>query len=337
MTPLRIGFGVPRGLGDPSTLGEPDHRQMVRYAQRAETLGFDSVWVPDHFFFGRPPGALIPYPEAWTLMTAIGASTERVQIGSMVLAASFRHPALLAKMAGALQQLTQGRVLLGVGAGNQVAEHTDFGFGFDGRVGRFAEYLEILHALLANETVTFRGRHYQLVQASLHMYHPPVPIWVAASGRRMLDLTVRYALGWNGGGATTPDGEPFRSRLAGLRAACQLAGRDVTEIEISYAPNVLVVPDAAAAREAFDMLAARQPGLPAEEVRTRFVIGTPDEVAARLQQIVGWGATHLICSLGAEMFTLWSDSTLELFAREVLPRLRDGQVAVPRQGAWCWP
>jgi alkanesulfonate monooxygenase SsuD/methylene tetrahydromethanopterin reductase-like flavin-dependent oxidoreductase (luciferase family) len=123
---------------------------MVRYAQRAEALGFDSVWVPDHFFFQGPPGVLTPYPEAWTLMTAIGVTTERVQIGSMVLAAAFRHPALLAEMAGALQELSGGRVLLGVGAGNQVAEHTAFGLRFDHRVERFAEYLEILHGLLHN-------------------------------------------------------------------------------------------------------------------------------------------------------------------------------------------
>jgi alkanesulfonate monooxygenase SsuD/methylene tetrahydromethanopterin reductase-like flavin-dependent oxidoreductase (luciferase family) len=214
-----------------------------------------------------------------------------------------------------------------VGAGNQVAEHTEFGFGFDGRVGRFTEYLQILHGLLANKSVTVRGRHYQLVDASLRMHHPPVPIWVAASGRRMLDLAARYAMGWNGGGATTPDGEPFRSRLAGLRAACQSAGRDPTEIEISYAPNVLVYPDAATAREAVEMASARLPGLPADEVRTRFVIGTPDEVAAHLQRIAGWGATHLICSLGAEMFTLWSDAMLDLFAREVVARLRGSEVS----------
>src|SRR5438876_8012170 len=85
--PLKIGFGVPRGLGDPSKLGRPEHKVGLRYAQRAEELGFDSVWVPDHYFFERPPGTLTPYPEAWTLMTAIGATTSRVQIGSMVMAA----------------------------------------------------------------------------------------------------------------------------------------------------------------------------------------------------------------------------------------------------------
>src|SRR5205823_10316833 len=174
---------------------------MLEQAQRAERLGFDSVWVPDHIYFQTLPGVLEPYPDAWTLMTAIGVTTERVQIGSMVMAAAFRHPALLAKMAGALQELSGGRLLLGVGAGNQVAEHTAFGLGFDHRVERFAEYLEILHGLLHNETLSLGGKHYQVVDASLRMHHPRVPIWIAANGPRMLDLAARYASGWNGGGA----------------------------------------------------------------------------------------------------------------------------------------
>ena len=73
--PLRIGFGVPRSVDDPSAQSPPDHRQMRRHAQLAERLGFDSVWVPDHFYFEWPPGAFEPFPEAWTLMTAIGATT----------------------------------------------------------------------------------------------------------------------------------------------------------------------------------------------------------------------------------------------------------------------
>ena len=104
-------------------------------------------------------------------------------------------------------------LLLGVGAGNQIAEHTAFGLGFDHRVRRFAEYLQILQPLLANERVTLHGRHYDLTDASLLMTHPPVPLMIAALGERMMGLAARYADAWNGGGATTPDGEPFRSRL----------------------------------------------------------------------------------------------------------------------------
>src|SRR5260370_13997082 len=100
-------------------------------------------------------------------MTAIGVTTERVQIGSMVMAAAFHHPALLAKMAGALQELKGGRLLLGVGAGNQIAEHTAFGLGFAHRVRRLDEYLQILHPLLANKLVTLHGPFYHLTDARL--------------------------------------------------------------------------------------------------------------------------------------------------------------------------
>jgi alkanesulfonate monooxygenase SsuD/methylene tetrahydromethanopterin reductase-like flavin-dependent oxidoreductase (luciferase family) len=120
----RIGLGVPRRVGDPSlAVSSVDHRSALRLAQMAEQLDFDSVWVPDHFFYEWPPDVFEPYPEAWTLLTAIGVTTRRVQIGSLVLAAGFRHPAVVAKMAGALQGLTDGRLVLGIGAGNQIAEH----------------------------------------------------------------------------------------------------------------------------------------------------------------------------------------------------------------------
>jgi alkanesulfonate monooxygenase SsuD/methylene tetrahydromethanopterin reductase-like flavin-dependent oxidoreductase (luciferase family) len=322
LAPLRIGFGVPRAIGDPSFLPQPDHRMMLDYAQRAERAGFDSVWVPDHFFFQTRPGLLDPYPEAWTLMSAIGATTQRVQIASMVLAAGFRHPALLAKMAGALQELTGGRLLLGVGAGNQIAEHTALGLGFDHRGRRFTEYLQILKPLLANERVTLHGHHYDVTDASLLMTHPPVPLLIAALGERMLGLAARYANAWNGGGATSPDGEPFRSRLATLHAACAAIGRDPAEIDISYSVNVVVLPSAAATDEVVESLASTPTFRSPEDVRARVAIGTPDEVHARLTQILGWGVDHLICALGAQPFTLWSDSALDLFASDVLPRLR---------------
>ena len=322
MAPLRIGFGVPRAVGDPTHLLPPDHRMMLDYAQRAERAGFDSVWVPDHFFFETRPGVLDPYPEAWTLMTAIGVTTTRIQIASMVLAAGFRHPALLAKMAGALQELTGGRVVLGVGAGNQVAEHAAFGLGFDHRVRRFDEYLQILKPLLANERVTLHGKHYDLTDASLLMPHPPVPLLIAALGQRMLGLAARYANAWNGGGAATPDGEPFRSRLTALQAACTAIGRDPAEIDVSYTINVIVLPDAAATREVVDLLANTPPVRSPDEVRARLAIGTPDEVYARLTRIPRWGVGHLICSFGVQPFTLWSDAGFDLFVSDVLPRLR---------------
>ena len=298
---------------------------MLRYAQSAERVGFDSVWVPDHFFFESPPGVFEPYPEAWTLMTAIAATTQRVYVGSMVLAAGFRHPALLAKMAGALQELSEGRLLLGLGAGNQPVEHAAFGLGFEGRVGRFAEYVRILHDLLAGERLTLHGRYYTLTDAGLLMPQPRVPLWIAASGERMLSLAARYARGWNGGGGVRGGGRQFREQLGALRRACEVVGRDPSEIEVSCSANVLVLASSAEVDAQVPRMAAEMAATEAD-VRDRYVIGTPDEVAGRLAEAVEWGATHLICSLGGLPFTLCSEAMLELFGREVIPRLR-GSVA----------
>ena len=320
MPPLAIGFGAPRGLGDPSKLGPPSHTRMLEYAQRAEQLGFDSVWIPDHFYFERPAGVFTPYPEAWTMMTSVLATTKRVRVGSMVLAAGFRHPALLAHMASALHELSGGRLILGLGAGNQIAEHTAFGLGFDRRVGRFEEYLEILTSLLDGQTVTLNGKHYQLQEASLLRPTPRPPIVIAAGGERMTRLTAKYADGWNAAG-----GGDFEQRLAELKAQVKAAGRDPDNFEITYSATVMVAKDAAEAERYVDTLAAIPPAMSPDEVRSRFVVGTPDQVVERLKRPLSWGANHLVLAIGAQPFTLWSDDMLELFAREVLPRLKDGR------------
>lgn len=321
---LSIGMFIPRVVGDPRRAAQPSHKAIVRYGQLADEMGFDSLWVPDHFFIERPKGVLTPYPEAWTTMTALAMTTRRARIGSMVLAAGFRHPALLAKMAGALQELANGRLVLGVGTGNMPIEHETFGLGFDCRVGRFAEYLQILTGLLKGETITLDGRHYQVKDANLLMTVPPVPIWIAASGERMLGLAARYAVGWNGGAAHFPDGEPFVSKLAGLRTACERAGRDPAEIEISSFTTTIVSPNEREAAAVVEALREINGGIDADEVRRRYVLGTPDQVVAGLRQHVAWGINHLIVSHGAHPSSLWSDATLELFAREVLPALRSG-------------
>jgi alkanesulfonate monooxygenase SsuD/methylene tetrahydromethanopterin reductase-like flavin-dependent oxidoreductase (luciferase family) len=203
-----------------------------------------------------------------------------------------------------------------------VIEHETFGLGFEGRVGRFEEYLRILTALLNNEEITLHGKHYRLTEAKLRMPVPSVPIWIAASGERMLGLAAKYAVGWNGGAAQFPDGEPFVSKLAGLREACKKLGRDPAEIEISSFTNAIVSPNEREAAAVVETLRDINGGISADEVRQRYVLGTPDQVIAGLRQQVAWGVTHLIISHGAYPSSLWSDATLELFAREVLPALR---------------
>jgi FMNH2-dependent dimethyl sulfone monooxygenase len=319
----RIGFGVPRGVGDPAAFGRPEHKIGLRYAQRAEELGFDSVWVPDHYFFERPPGTLTPYPEAWTLMSAIGATTRRVQIGSMVIAAGFRPPGLLAHMADAFQDLFDGRLILGLGAGNQVAEHQAFGIDFERRVGRFAEYLEILTTLMRGDSISVESRHHTLRDATLRIEPRRAPILIAAGGERMLDLTARYADAWNPAGGGGEQG--FKTRLGQLHEAMRRHGRDPSELEVTASATVMVAPDAPTAERYVELLTKVPPGGTPEQVRAAFVVGTPDQVTATLRQRLDWGASHLILGIGAQPFSLWSEEMLELFAREVLPALRGGR------------
>jgi alkanesulfonate monooxygenase SsuD/methylene tetrahydromethanopterin reductase-like flavin-dependent oxidoreductase (luciferase family) len=318
---LQVGMFVPRGVGDPRFYPQPDHRQMLRYGQRAEELGFDSLWLGDHFFIQRAGGKLEPYHEAWTTATALLMRTERVRVGPMVLSAGFRHPALLAHMAGALQELSEGRLILGVGTGNQPIEHAVFGLGFEGRVARLEEYLAILTALLNNEHITLDGRYYQVNDARLLMTVPKVPIWIAANGKRMLQLTARYAEGWNGAGASNSDGEPFVSRLAELHEACRAIGRDPGKIEVSSFLLAIVSPDVRHTASVVAQLQDLNGGISPEAVHARYILGTPDQVIEGLRRHVAWGVTHLIVSLGGYPSSLWSDETLDLFAREVLPAL----------------
>jgi alkanesulfonate monooxygenase SsuD/methylene tetrahydromethanopterin reductase-like flavin-dependent oxidoreductase (luciferase family) len=317
-----LGFGVHligRGDGDPATTPFPSHQVMLEDGVRVERLGFDAVWLPDHFYFERAWG-LETFPEVWTLLTAIAVKTERVTLGTDVLAATFRHPALLAKMAGAVQELAGGRFILGLGAGNQGHEHTAFGLDFAHRIGRFKEYLPILTGLLRGETVTFEGRYFTLREASLRTVVPPVPVWVASGGPQMLDLTARHASGWNmAGGGTDP--ATIKEKYAAFAAACRAVGRDARDLDTCKLSFVAVAPDAASARAMVDELATRGNVTPAA-LAGRVMVGTPDELAARLRTLTEIGINHHIFSVAES--ARWPDywEAVELLSREVVPRVR---------------
>src|SRR5215204_4651941 len=158
--------------------------------------------------------------------------TGRVTLGTNVLAATFRHPGLMAKMARAVQELSGGRFILGIGAGNQTPEQAAFGPDFEHRIGRFKEYLPIMTELLAGQTVTFAGRYFTLNEASLRTVVPFVPIWVAAGGPQMFELTARYGHGWNmAGGGTRP--ETVREKYDKFASACRAVGREATQFDVA--------------------------------------------------------------------------------------------------------
>jgi alkanesulfonate monooxygenase SsuD/methylene tetrahydromethanopterin reductase-like flavin-dependent oxidoreductase (luciferase family) len=284
-----------------------------------EQLGFDSIWDCDHFIQpSRPTG---PYYEAWTLLAGLAACTQRIRVGVLVSCNTFRHPALLAKMAAAVQELCGGRFILGLGAGNQSHEHNAFGLDFEHRIGRFKEYLPLLNQLLAGQTVSYEGRYYTLREASLRTAMPPVPIWVAAGGPQMFELAARHASCWNiAGGGTDP--QQVRAKFAGFADACRQAGREARDFEVCKMTFMAVAADAASARTMVDELATRSNTSPAA-LAARLVVGTPDEIAARLRALTEAGVNHHIFNVSeSEQWPNYWEAA-ELAAREVIPRVRD--------------
>jgi probable F420-dependent oxidoreductase len=227
---MRVGVMVPMSRSD-GVDGMPTWEDIRAFAQQAEEAGLDAVWVCDHFLSGEPGRPDEGIHEAWTLTSALAASTERVRIGQLVTCISFRNPGLLAKMATTADAISGGRLVLGLGAGWYDHEYEAFGYPTDHRVSRLEDALEIITPLLRGEPVTHAGRHHQANQAVL--LPPPerrIPILIAGDGPRLLRLAARHADMWNTAWFAVPDDE-LKRRLDALDEALAGEGRDRSRIE----------------------------------------------------------------------------------------------------------
>jgi probable F420-dependent oxidoreductase len=209
--------------------------EYVDMARVAEDVGFDSIWVGDHYLYrddGRPERG--PW-EAWTLLAALAAVTRRVHLGPVVACLNFHDPAVLAKKAATVDEVSGGRLVLGVGAGWNRPEFDAFGIPFDHRASRFEEAFDIVRRLLDGERVTRDGRWHHVDDAVL--LPPPArrpALMVGSSGPRVLAATLPYVDTWNtwyDGFGNTPQG--FREKLSEIDEACERAGRDPASLQRS--------------------------------------------------------------------------------------------------------
>jgi len=272
---MKVGLILP--MSDDDGGGTPSWPEIRDLARQAEAGGADSVWVYDHLllrFDGRPTGI----HEAWTLLAAVAVATEHVELGTIVLATSFRSPALLAKMATTLDAISGGRLILGVGCGWHEPEYAAFGFPFDHRVDRFEESLRILGPLIREGTVTFVG-NYQRAEDCVILPRGPrarIPLLVAAKGPRMLRLAAEHADAWNTAWFGMPD-DRLAQRLGALRTACAEAGRDPATLEVTVGITVT-----AEAGEEWG-----RPGSPAS------LLAEPDVVGDALRAYAALGVGHV--------------------------------------------
>lgn len=277
---MKVGVMLPVSSLDGLDGAMPTWPEIRAFARAAEASGLDSVWLADHFFYRDGEGTIHGMHEPWTILSAVAAATERVELGQLVLCVPFREPGLTAKMAAALEVVAPGRTILGLGAGWHEPEFDAFGVPFDHRVGRFEEALEIIVPLLRGETVTFEGR-YHAVHGAVLSPAPErrIPVLIAAGRPRMLRLTARWAdayqIAWFG-----RVGDRLRQRFADFEGALADEGRDPSTIDWTVGITVRD-PD--------------QP--PIAEPEDDAIEGSVEDVARALDEYVALGVDHVIVGL----------------------------------------
>jgi len=227
---IKIGCQLPQEIGD--------FEKLAEIAQTCERLGYDSIWAYDHLspFWTKNAHGL----ECWTLLAAIAQRTNRIKVGTLVTNVNLRNPALLAKMGCTLDNISQGRLILGLGTGDRMSrdELLSYGYefpGLDERVGRLRETILILKSMWTDSETSFKGKYYTLFEAANSpkpIQKPYPPIWVGGKHLKILDVVAEMADGWNYWGL---ERKVLAQRSEYLHAKCAQFGRRPGEITKSWA------------------------------------------------------------------------------------------------------
>jgi alkanesulfonate monooxygenase SsuD/methylene tetrahydromethanopterin reductase-like flavin-dependent oxidoreductase (luciferase family) len=281
--PLKVGVQLPEVE---RVVRWPEQLAMAR---AIEAVGFDAVWVGDHLLYRWPGIAAARGPwECWTMLAAIAASTSRISLGPLVASTSFHAPAMLAKQAATVDEISGGRLILGLGAGWNETEYSAFGFPFDHRISRFEEAFTIIRTLLREGSIDFDGIYYQARDCELQPSPARAggpPILLGSRGPRMLAIGAPHINAWNAWyNATGNSPVGVAPLIATVDAAARAAGRDPAEIERTVA--VLVQMPGGTGRFAGNYTASRIPAL----------AGSPEVMAEELRAYAraGIGAVQLV-------------------------------------------
>ncbi len=269
--------------------GHP-YAELRDFAREAERSGFESFWVSDHFFGGKEGVPDRDCLEAWTLLAALARDTQRIRLGVLVTAAQYRNPALLAKIVAGVDQMSDGRVEFGIGAGWKEEEYRAYGYEFQpagARVEQLKDTLEICVRLWTQDRATYHGKHYRIddaVCAPKPAQKPHVPIWVGGARERVMRLGARYADGFDlgrrdrGGGPIALDG--LREAMGDVDAACAAVKRE-RRLQRSHWSPVELTDDASVRAAVETLIGYSSLGL------DRFIFAFPRERAGEMIRRAG--------------------------------------------------
>lgn len=292
---------------------------LATHWRAADELGFDSVWLDDHFYSvvrARSESQM----DGWVLLAALAPQTQRVRMGLLVTCNSYRNPALLAKMAATVDVVSNGRLIHGIGCGWFEEEYTGYGYEFPGvgtRLAQLDESIRLQKLLWTTEKPSFEGKYYSLNDAWAEprpIQQPHPPILIGGGGEKvLLKLVARHAAMWNCPG----DVDELRHKIGVLREHCAAEGTDIDAIERTWFGNVVIDADAARAKARLERL-AKAWGTTPEAMAGRALTGTPEAVIDRMHEYREAGVTGFI-----GMFGRVDDlRTTQLVGEKVLPAFR---------------
>ncbi len=297
---MKVGVVLPVGVvGTAGTV--LSYAEIRALALAAEGRGLDSIWIYDHLLFHFKDKPRENVWEGWTVLSGLAEATQRVELGTMVLCTAFRNPAVLAKMAVTLDEMSGQRLILGLGAGWHEPEFTMFGLPFDHLATRFEEAVQIIAPLVREGKVDFQGRYSSAIDCEI-LPGPTrrIPVLIGANKPRMLRLTARYADSWNTSGGGRADG--LAPKRAALEAAEAEVGRDPSSLETTAAINVAFPDLGAVPAEASD---------PA-----KYLSGSVDAIAAGLRGFAEAGVGHVM----GWLYPLNAESIARFAAAAVIAR-----------------
>src|SRR6266516_2380147 len=311
---MQIKFGFTQGL-NVARLGL-DETQIMSACQIADRMNYDSIWMMDHSNVPQWKNAIVN--DAWLMLAAIGTITRNVELGTCVTDAIRRHPSAIALSAITLDRITNGRAILGIGAG-EAQNVVDFGIEFSKPVTKFKEQLEVIEKLFGSgpdNRVNYEGKYYKLANACLQsksIRKPRPPIYIAAGARKTLELCATHGDGWIPIGYTP---ELFQRHADVIRENAKKIGRDLSNFQFANDVDIYFTDDG---EEAWNKMKNAALKIPDSVARTAIGVGKPDDVVEMLERFIKAGTNHFI-------IRFWGDGyfkNIEMFGNKIIPYFRE--------------